>query len=147
MGDWSRYSYRGPESTSDYHELLREFLQSMCTRRLGELYCDLRRRATAATRSTRPSSTYTGPDADHGEAAHVAPLQVSKLSAVEVEGLPRQTSSCSTRLATFRRGAGAFAWRPRAPGCSPCAWAPRSCAPAWARRTAAPREIEVEPEP
>ena len=40
VGDWSRYSYGGAESTRDYHELLREFLQSMCTRRLGPLYCD-----------------------------------------------------------------------------------------------------------
>ena len=39
VGDWSLYNYRGHESNADYHELLREFLQSMCTRRLGEVYC------------------------------------------------------------------------------------------------------------
>ena len=40
VGDWSLYNYAGHESNGDYHELLREFLQSMCTRRLGPLYCD-----------------------------------------------------------------------------------------------------------
>ena len=51
---------RGAESTGDYHELLRELLQSMCTRRLGELYCNYAR-ATAATRPIRPSWSTPAP--------------------------------------------------------------------------------------
>ena len=39
VGDWSRYSYRGAKSDRNYHELLREVLQSMCTRQQGEVYC------------------------------------------------------------------------------------------------------------
>ena len=35
VGDWSLYNYAGHESSRDYHELLREFLESMCTRRQG----------------------------------------------------------------------------------------------------------------
>jgi D-glucuronyl C5-epimerase C-terminus len=38
-GSWSLYSYRGARSTAEYHELLRELLQSMCNRRLGQVYC------------------------------------------------------------------------------------------------------------
>jgi hypothetical protein len=38
-GSWSRYSYRGARSTAEYHELLRELLQSACNRRLGDVYC------------------------------------------------------------------------------------------------------------
>ncbi len=37
-GDWSRYSFRGSESTQLYHELLREVLQSL-GRRVGGIYC------------------------------------------------------------------------------------------------------------
>jgi len=37
-GDWSRYSFRGAESTQLYHELLREVLQSL-GRRVGGIYC------------------------------------------------------------------------------------------------------------
>ena len=44
VGDWSRYSYAGAESTADYHELLREFAQSMCSRRLGQISCKYARR-------------------------------------------------------------------------------------------------------
>ena len=43
-GDWSMYSYRGEISDISYHELLREVLQSMCTRGLGEIYCKYARR-------------------------------------------------------------------------------------------------------
>jgi D-glucuronyl C5-epimerase C-terminus len=38
-GSWSRYSYRGARSTGEYHELLRELLQSACSRGLGDVYC------------------------------------------------------------------------------------------------------------
>ena len=44
LGDWSMYSYKGEVSDISYHELLREVLQSMCTRRLGEIYCTYARR-------------------------------------------------------------------------------------------------------
>jgi hypothetical protein len=37
-GDWSRYSFRGAESTAEYHELLREVLQGL-GRRIGGVYC------------------------------------------------------------------------------------------------------------
>jgi D-glucuronyl C5-epimerase-like protein len=43
-GDWSMYSYRGEISDISYHELLREVLQSMCSRGLGEIYCKYARR-------------------------------------------------------------------------------------------------------
>ena len=38
-GNWSRYSFRGRESTREYHELLREVLQGL-GRRLGGVYCE-----------------------------------------------------------------------------------------------------------
>ena len=38
-GDWSLYSYRGRKSTGAYHELLREFLQSLCNRLRTPVYC------------------------------------------------------------------------------------------------------------
>jgi hypothetical protein len=39
LGDWSMYSYKGEVSDLSYHELLREVLQSMCSRRIAEIYC------------------------------------------------------------------------------------------------------------
>jgi hypothetical protein len=38
------YSYKGEVSDLNYHELLREVLQSMCSRGIGEIYCTYARR-------------------------------------------------------------------------------------------------------
>ena len=62
VGDWSLYNYAGHESNGDYHELLREFLESMCTRRLGPLYCDYARRYRGY-QIDPPELTWKGPDA------------------------------------------------------------------------------------
>ena len=43
-GSWSLYSYRGRRSTGEYHELLREFLQSLCNRLRTPVYCTYARR-------------------------------------------------------------------------------------------------------
>ena len=89
VGDWSRYSYRGRESTRDYHELLREFLQSMCTRRLGDVYCDYAARYRGY-QVDPPELTYTGPDLTTANQLTALRFEVSKLSAVEAQGLPRR---------------------------------------------------------
>ena len=114
VGDWSRYSYAGAESTSDYHELLREFLASMCSRRLGDLYCDYARRYRGY-QVDPPELRLVGPElAAPGEWTSIR-FSVSKLSAVEVK-VYKGASLAFERLATFRRGNGSFAWRPRSPG-------------------------------
>ena len=115
VGDWSRYSYRGAESTRDYHELLREFLASMCTRRLGAALLRLRRalpRLPGRPARARPTPARSAPPrAARPRSASRCPSSRrwrSRCSAA--------TRSCSRRLATFRRGAGAFSWRPARPG-------------------------------
>lgn len=52
-GGWSLYSYRGPRSDYSYHELLREVLQSMCTRGLGDVYCTYAERYRSEQTSRR----------------------------------------------------------------------------------------------
>ena len=114
VGDWSRYSYAGAESTRDYHELLREFLQSMCSRRLGRIYCDYARRYRSY-QVDPPELTFTGPDvAAAGEWTNIR-FTVSKLSAVEVN-VYKGGRLAFQRLATFSRGSGSFEWLPRSPG-------------------------------
>jgi D-glucuronyl C5-epimerase C-terminus len=114
VGDWSRYSYAGAESSYDYHELLREFLQSMCSRRLGPLYCDYARRYRGY-QVDPPVLTYEGPElATEGQPVPIA-FTVSKLSAVELT-IYRGTKLVYSRLATFRRGSGSFDWTPKGPG-------------------------------
>jgi hypothetical protein len=114
VGDWSRYSYAGAESTREYHELLREFLQSMCIRHLGPLYCDFATRYRSYMYDP-PKLVYTGPPTATEDELIPLRFTVSKLSVVEVRVL-RNGKPVFSRLATVRRGTGAFAWRPRGPG-------------------------------
>ncbi len=114
VGDWSLYSYRGAESTADYHELLREFLASMCLRRLGPIYCDYAERYRGY-QVDPPELTYTGPSTATARQPVSLSFKVSKLSAVEVR-VYRGDQLVFSRLATFRRGSGAFSFRPGAPG-------------------------------
>jgi hypothetical protein len=114
VGDWSRYHYRGREANHDYHELMREFLQSMCNRRLGGLYCDYADRYRGY-QVDPPVLTYAGPDTATRNRYMRVRFNVSKLSAVEVH-VYRQGKLALHRLATFRRGGGSFLFRPRRAG-------------------------------
>jgi hypothetical protein len=114
VGDWSRYSYAGNESTAEYHELLREFLQSMCTRRLGAEYCEYAKRYRGY-QVDPPVLTYRGPDSGVAGSPVALAFNVSKLSAIEVTVTRPDGRVVFSRLATFRRGNGSFTWTPRGP--------------------------------
>jgi hypothetical protein len=114
VGDWSRYSYAGNESTAEYHELLREFLQSMCTRRLGAEYCDYARRYRGY-QVDPPVLTYRGPENGTTDSPVALSFNVSKLSAIEVTVARPDGRVVFSRVATFRRGNGSFSWTPRGP--------------------------------
>ncbi len=89
VGDWSRYSYRGPESDRDYHELLREFLASMCSRLRRPVYCDTARRFRAY--QTDPAVIdLQGPATATRNVATRVRFFVNKRSAVQVVVTPRR---------------------------------------------------------
>ena len=83
LGDWSRYNYPGHESSPDYHELLREFLQSMCSRRLGEPYCVYARRYRGY-QTDPPVLELNVPELTQKGDLTAIRFRISKLSAVEV---------------------------------------------------------------
>jgi hypothetical protein len=145
VGDWSRYSYSGAESTHDYHELLRELLASMCTRRLGELYCEYADRYRGY-QVDPPELTYTGPAL--ATAKQLTPLRfrVSKLSAVEAK-VYRGDELVYSRIATFRRGVGAFAWRPPGSGVFSVRLGAKELRTGLGKKDRAATEIEVGPAP
>jgi D-glucuronyl C5-epimerase C-terminus len=114
VGDWSLYNYAGHESSPDYHELLREFLQSMCTRHLGAIYCKYAKKYRGY-QVDPPKVTYEGPlTATEDEPASLR-FSLSKLSVVEVTVRRPDGRVVFDRLATFRRGSGAFTWTPKGP--------------------------------
>jgi D-glucuronyl C5-epimerase-like protein len=118
-GDWSTYSYRGAESTREYHELLREFSASMCSRlhrdkTVRKPYCDAARNFLSYT--TDPAEVeYLGPDfVTKGVPANVR-FSVSKLSAVQVT-ITRNGAVALDKLGTYRRGTWSLSWKPGAAG-------------------------------
>jgi D-glucuronyl C5-epimerase C-terminus len=143
VGDWSRYSYRGAESTRDYHELLREFLASMCTRRLGPVYCDYAERYRGY-QVDPPELVYTGPDTATEDQSTSIRFQLSKLSAVEVK-VYRGSKLVFSRLANFRRGAGAFMFKPGAPGSLTVRLAAKELRTGLGKRDSATGELTVQP--
>jgi hypothetical protein len=113
-GDWSTYSYRGAESTREYHELVREFAASMCSRLRLEVYCDTARNFLDYT--TDPAELeLLGPASVAKGVPTSVRFSVSKLSAVQVT-VTRNGQVALDRIGTFRRGNGAFEWTPGAAG-------------------------------
>jgi hypothetical protein len=146
VGDWSLYNYAGHESSSDYHELLREFLQSMCTRRLGAVYCDYARRYRGY-QVDPPELTWKGPDVATEDEPAAIRFNVSKLSAIEVKITNPHGKVTFSRLATFRRGDGSFTWTPRGPGVFTLSVAAKELRTGLGKRDRDGGEIQVENRP
>jgi D-glucuronyl C5-epimerase C-terminus len=146
VGDWSLYNYAGHESNSDYHELLREFLQSMCTRRLGALYCDYAKRYRGY-QVDPPELTWEGPDTATEDEPAAIRFNVSKLSAIEVKVTNPHGKVIFSRLATFRRGDGAFTWTPRGPGVFTVSVAAKELRTGLGKKDRDGGEIQVENRP
>jgi hypothetical protein len=146
VGDWSLYSYAGAESTHDYHELLREFLASMCSRRLGPVYCDYADRYRGY-QVDPPELTWRGPaTAAEGEPVSLG-FDVSKLSAVELTVTRANGRVAFKRLATFRRGSGAFTWTPQGPGLFSVTVAAKELRTGLGKKDRDGGELEVENRP
>ena len=114
IGDWSTYSYRGAESTREYHELVREFAASMCSRLRRKVYCDTARKFLSYTTDPAELELLGPATATKGVPTRIR-FSVSKLSAVQVT-VTRDGQVALDELATFRRGTGSFRWTPRAVG-------------------------------
>jgi hypothetical protein len=145
VGDWTRYSYRGPEATRDYHELLREFLASLCTRRVAHIYCEYADKYRGY-QVDPPRLTYTGPDVATAKRMTALRFRVSKLSAVEAQ-VYRGGKLVYDKIATFRRGSGSFGWKPRGPGLFTVRLGAKELRTGMGKKDRATSEIEVERKP
>jgi D-glucuronyl C5-epimerase C-terminus len=146
VGDWSLYNYAGHESNSDYHELLREFLQSMCTRRLGAIYCQYARKYRGY-QVDPPEVTYQGPVTATEDVPAALRFNVSKLSAIQVTVTRPDGRVVFDRLATFRRGDGSFTWTPRGPSTFTVRVAAKELRTGLGKRDSDSAQVEVENRP
>lgn len=142
-GDWSTYSFGGRESTREYHELLREFLASLCSRLHRKVYCDTAHRFLAYT--TDPAElALLGPEtATKGEKTPVS-FSLSKLSAVQVT-ITIDGKTSLDKTATFRRGNGSFIWKPGTTGTYTVRLAAKELRTGQGLRTRTSGEIESVP--
>jgi hypothetical protein len=145
VGDWSRYSYAGNESSPDYHELLREFLQSMCSRRLGAPYCTYARRYRGY-QTDPPVLELNAPELTQKGDLTAIRFNISKLSAVEIT-VTKGDKVALHEIATFRRGARSFLWRPRSRGLYTVRLGAKELRTGRGLKDRASAEIEVEPDP
>jgi hypothetical protein len=146
VGDWSLYNYGGHESDRDYHELLRELLQSMCIRRLGAIYCQYAKKYRGY-QVDPPVITYEGPSLTTEDKPTALSFNVSKLSAVEVTVKRPDGRVVFDRLATFRRGNGSFIWTPRGPSTFTVRVAAKELRTGLGKRDSDTAQIEVENRP
>jgi D-glucuronyl C5-epimerase-like protein len=146
VGDWSLYNYAGHESSRDYHELLREFLQSMCSRRLGAVYCEYARKYRGY-QVDPPEITYDGPALATEDKPVSLSFSLSKLSAVEVTVTRPDGRVVFDRVATFRRGNGSFTWTPRGPSTFTVRVAAKELRTGLGKRDSDSSAIEVENRP
>ena len=146
VGDWSRYSYAGAEATREYHELMRELLQSMCIRRLGPLYCDYARRYRGYMVDP-PELSFDGPvRATAGEPTAIR-FTVSKLSAIELNVYRGDKLVHHVLVSSFRRGSGQIGWLPRVAGTVRVELAAKELRTGLGKRDRASGAIEVAPSP
>ena len=146
VGDWSLYSYAGSEANRDYHELLREFLQSMCTRRLGAIYCEYAQKYRGY-QVDPPEVTYEGPAVATEDTPAALRFSVSKLSAVQVTVTRPDGRVVFDRLGTFRRGTGSFTWTPKGPSTFTVRVAAKELRTGLEKRDSDSAEIQVENQP
>jgi D-glucuronyl C5-epimerase C-terminus len=145
LGDWTRYNYAGHESSPDYHELLREFLQSMCSRRLGASYCTYAKRYRGY-QTDPPVLELNVPELTQKGDLTAIRFNVSKLSAVEIT-VSKGDKVALHEIATFGRGARSFLWRPRSRGLYTVKLGAKELRTGLGLKDRGTAEIEVEPDP
>jgi hypothetical protein len=146
VGDWSLYNYAGHEANHDYHELLREFLASMCTRRLGAIFCEYAKKYRGY-QVDPPEVSYDGPVTATEDRPVALRFDVSKLSAIQMTVTRPDGRVVFDRLATFRRGSGYFTWTPRGPSTFTVRVAAKELRTGLGKRDSDSSEIEVENQP
>jgi hypothetical protein len=110
-GAWSLYSTGSSRHESDvsYHELLRDFLQSMCDRTAAPVYCDTATRFTAYE-SEPPALALAAPKVRGGKTGTLR-VRLSKISAVTVR-VSRDGEVVATRaLGTVPYGLTRVSWK------------------------------------
>ena len=114
-GAWSLYSQGGAESDLNYHNVVTDFLENLCSRTKTSVYCQKADRFNAYKKS-RPRASYKGPGSTRTGRRTALAFTLNKVSCVTATIRDASGSQVYRSQIKFFRGRRAFTWQPRKAG-------------------------------
>jgi hypothetical protein len=114
-GAWSRYSLGGAESDSNYHNVVTDFVENLCSRTKASVYCRTADRFNAYKKAP-PRVAYKGPGSTRAGKRTALTFTLNKVSCVTAtikNAAGEQVYRSQIKVARGRRS---FSWQPRATG-------------------------------
>ena len=114
-GAWSRYSQGGAESNLNYHNVVTDFLENLCSRTKTSVYCQKADRFNAYKKA-RPRVSYKGPGSTRAGRRTALTFTLNKVSCVTATIRDADGAQVYRSQVKFFRGRRSFTWQPRRAG-------------------------------
>lgn len=114
-GAWSLYSQGGAESNLNYHNVVTDFLENLCSRTKTAVYCQKADRFNAYKRA-RPKVSYKGPSSARTGRRTALTFTLNKVSCVTATIKDESGAQVYRSQIKFNRGRRSFTWQPRKAG-------------------------------
>ena len=114
-GAWSRYSQGGAESDLNYHNVVTDFLENLCSRTKTSVYCQKADRFNAYKKA-KPRVSYKGPGSTRVGRRTALTFTLNKVSCVTATIRNAAGEQVYRSQIKFFRGRRSFTWQPRTAG-------------------------------
>lgn len=114
-GAWSLYSQGGAESNLNYHNVVTDFLENLCSRTKTSVYCQKADRFNAYKRA-KPKVSYKGPSSTRTGRRTALTFTLNKVSCVTATIKDSSGAQVYRSQIKFNRGRRSFTWQPRRAG-------------------------------
>ena len=114
-GAWSLYAQGGAESDANYHNVVTDFLENLCSRTKTSVYCRKADRFNAYKRA-RPRVSYKGPSSTVRGRRTALTFTLDKVSCVTATIKDASGAQVYRSQIKFNRGRRSFTWQPRKAG-------------------------------
>jgi hypothetical protein len=114
-GAWSLYSRGGAESNLNYHNVVTDFLENLCSRTKTGVYCQKADRFNAYKKAA-PKVSYRGPGSTRTGRRTALSFTLNKVSCVTATIKDSSGAQVYRSQVKFFRGSRSFTWQPRKGG-------------------------------
>jgi hypothetical protein len=114
-GAWSLYSQGGAESNLNYHNVVTDFMENLCSRTKASVYCQKADRFNAY-RTAAPKVSYTGPSSTRTGRRTALGFTLNKVSCATATIKDAGGTQVYRSQIKFFRGRRSFTWQPRKAG-------------------------------